>query len=140
MVSQTREVATVVEAAPYLQADEVTLMKSTGDMLTLRGVGFSLSENDNVVILYPAGGLPSFAPTGRVVNSTFHVFRGGSIFMCMDAAVDTGPAVYLSPVEDHGVIPTIVSVDASTSGVMCTAGDMSGLLRFLFLCFLWFVV
>ena len=69
-----------------------------------------------------------------------HMFRGGSIFMCMDAAVDTGPAVYLSPVEDHGVIPTIVSVDASTSGAMCTAGDISGLLRFLFLCFLWFVV
>ena len=34
VVSQTRGVATVVEAAPYLQADEVTLMKSTGDMLT----------------------------------------------------------------------------------------------------------
>ena len=50
-----------------------------------------------------------------------HVFRGGSIFMCMDAAVGTGPAVRLSPVEDHGVIPTIVSVDVSTSGVMRTS-------------------
>lgn len=70
-VSQTRQVATVIQAAPYLYSDEVTLMKSTGDRVTIRGVGFSLSENDNVVILYPAGGLPSYAPTGRVVNSTF---------------------------------------------------------------------
>ena len=70
-VSQTRQIATVVQSAPHLYSDEVTLMKSTGDKVTLRGVGFSLSENDNVVILYPASGLPTYAPTGRVVNSTF---------------------------------------------------------------------